>query len=69
MLPAHFHDVTLRSYLVKNTARARKEPTKKYRNNLRTLKSKSYEQCRTKREYYNNKAPQFLTAGLQIFPI
>ena len=24
------------------------------------------EQCRTKHEYYNNKAPHFLTAGLQI---
>ena len=35
--------------------------------NLRTLKSKSYEQCRTKHKYYNNKAPHFLTAELQIF--
>ena len=53
----------------KNTAGTHKEPSKKYKNNLRTLTSKSYEQCRTKHEYYNNKAPQFLTAGLQTFPI
>ena len=59
----------LRCYLVKNTAEAHKEPSKKYKNNLRTLKSKSYEQCRTKHKYYNNKAPHFLTAGLQIFLI
>ena len=44
MLPAHFH---LRSYLLKNTAGAHKEPSKKYKNNLPTLKSKSYKQCRT----------------------
>ena len=43
MLPAYFH----------------KESSKKYKNNLQTLKSKSYEQCRTKHEYYNNKAPHF----------
>ena len=59
----------LRSYLVTNTAGAYKEPSKKYKNNIQTLKSKDYEQCRTKQEYYNNKAPHFLTAGLQIFPI
>ena len=51
--------------LVKNTAGAHKEPSKKYKNNLRTLKSKSYQQCQTKHEYYNNKTPHFLTAGLQ----
>ena len=45
----------LRSYLVQNTAGAHKEPSKTYKSNLRTLKSKSYEQCRTKHEYYNNK--------------
>ena len=59
----------LRSYLVKNPAEAHKKPSKKYINNLQTLKSKSYEQCQTKHEYYNNKAPHILTAGLQIFPI
>ena len=59
----------LRSYLVKNTAGAHKEPSKKYKSHPRTLKSKSYEQCRTKLEYHNNKAPRFLTVGLQIFPI
>ena len=59
----------LRSYLVKNAAGAHKERSKKYKSNLRTLKSKSYEQCRTKHQYYNNKAPHFLTAGLQLFPI
>ena len=69
MLPAHFHDVYLRSYLVKNTAGAHKEPSKKYKNNLRTLKSRSYDQCRPKHKYYNNKVPHFLTAGLQIFSI
>ena len=47
----------LRLYLIKNTAGAHKEPSKKYKTNLRTLKSKSYEQCRTKHESYNNKAP------------
>ena len=57
----------LRSYLVNNTTEAHKESSKKYKNNLRTLKSKSYKQCRTKHEYYNNKAPHFLSAGLQIF--
>ena len=41
----------LRSYLVKNTAGAHKEINKKYKSNLRTLKSKSCEQCRTKHEY------------------
>ena len=46
-----------------------KEPSKKYNCNLRTLKSKSYEQCLTKHEYYNNKASHFLISGLQIFPI
>ena len=59
----------LRSYLVKNSAGAHIEPNTKYKSNLRTLKSKSYEQCRTKHEYYYNKAPHFLTAGLQILPI
>ena len=59
----------LRSYLVKNSAGAHKEPSKKYKNSLRTLKSNSYEQCQTKHEYYNDKALHFLTAGLQIFPI
>ena len=54
----------LRSYFGKNTTGAHKEPSKKYKNNLRTLKSKGYEQCRKKHEYYNNKAPHFLTAGL-----
>ena len=44
----------LRSYLVKNTAGAHKQPSKKYKSNLRTLKSKSYEQCRNKHEYYND---------------
>ena len=29
----------LRSYLIKNSAGAHKEPSKKYKNNLRTLKS------------------------------
>ena len=52
----------LRSYLVTNTVGAHKEPSKKYKSNLRTLKSKSY-------EYYYNKAPDILRAGLQIFPI
>ena len=59
----------LRSYLIQNTAGAYKEPSKKYKTNLRTLKSKRYEQCRTKHEYYNNKAPHFLSAGLQNYPI
>ena len=74
MVPAHFYEVDgklsyyatrplsrwyLRSYLVKNTAGAHQEPSKKYKSNLRILKSKSYEQCRTKHEYYNNKAPHF----------
>ena len=58
-----------RSYLVKKKCRAHKEPSKKYKSHPRTPKSKSYELCRTKLEYYNNKAPYFLTAGLQIFPI
>ena len=44
----------------KNSAGAHIEPN---------TKCKSYEQCRTKHEYYNNKAPHFLTAGLQILPI
>ena len=56
----------LGSYLVKNTAGAHKEPNKKYKSHPRTLKSKSYEQCRTKHEYYNNKTPHFLTAGLRF---
>ena len=68
MLPAHFHDVTY-DHLVKNAAGAQKEPSKKYKSHPRTMKSKSYEQCRTKHEDYNNKAPHFLSAGLQIFPI
>ena len=59
----------LRSYSVKNTAGAHKEPSKKYKSNLRKLKSKSYKQCRTKYEYYNNKEPHFLTAGLPTFLI
>ena len=59
MLPAHFHDVTYDHIWEKNTAGAHKEPSKKYKNNLRTSKSKSYKQCRTKHEYYNNKAPHF----------
>ena len=59
----------LRLYLVKNTAGAHKEPSKKYKSNHRTLKSKSYEQCRTKYEYYNFKVPHFLKVGLHIFPI
>ena len=57
----------LRSYLVKSTAGAHQEPGKNYKNNLRTLKSKSYEQCRTKHEHYNNKTPHFLTTGIQVF--
>ena len=44
----------IRTYLVKNSAGAHKEPSKKYKNNLRTLKSKSYEQCRTKHDYYTS---------------
>ena len=59
----------LRLYLVKHTAGAHKEHSKKCKKNLRTVKSKSYEQCRTIHEYYNNKAPHCLTAGLQIYPI
>ena len=49
MLPAHFNDVTYTIIHVfgKNTAGAHKEPSKKYKSNLRTLKSKSYEKCRT----------------------
>ena len=58
----------LRSYC-KNTTGAHKERNKKYKSNLRTQKSKSYDHCRTKHKPYNNKAPHFLTAGLQIFPI
>ena len=69
MLPVHFHDVTYDHILVKTTAGAHKEPSKKYKNSLRTLKSNSFKQCRTKHEYYNNKASHFLTAGLKIFPI
>ena len=49
----------LRPYLVKNTTEAHKEPSMKYKSNLRTLKSKSYEQCRTKHEYFTNKANHF----------
>ena len=30
MLPAHYHDVTYESYLVKYAAGAHKEPNKKY---------------------------------------
>ena len=48
-----FHDV-LRSNLVKNTAGVHKEPNKKYKSHPRTLKSKRYEQCRTKHEYYTS---------------
>ena len=51
----------LRSYLVKNTAETHKEPSNKYKNNLRTLKSKSYEQCQTKNEY-NTKESLMLPA-------
>ena len=39
----------LLSYLVKNTAGAHKEPSKKYKSNLRTLKSK-LQAMRTKNE-------------------
>ena len=65
MLPAHFH---LRAYLVKNTAGAHKDPSKKYKNNLRTLKIKSYEKCRTTHEYYNNKATNFFNSWTTEFP-
>ena len=51
----------LRSFFVKITAGAHKQPSKKYKRNLRTLKSKGCWQCRTKHEYYNNKAPHLLT--------
>ena len=51
----------LRSYLVKNTAGAHKEPSKKYKNKLRTLKSKSFEQCRTKHEYYTSITLKYLS--------
>ena len=44
MLPAHFHNVTYDHMLLKNAAGAHKERSKKYKSNLRTLKSKSYEQ-------------------------
>ena len=37
----------LRSYLVKNTAGAHKEPNKKYKSNFRTLKSKSNSELNT----------------------
>ena len=40
MLPAHFHDVTYDHIWKKNSAGAHKEPSKKYKNSLRTLKSK-----------------------------
>ena len=46
-----------------NTAGAH---NKKYQSNLLTLKTESYEHYRTKHEPYNNKAPHFITAGLQI---
>ena len=42
----------LRLYLVKYSAEAHKEPSKKYKSNLRTLKSKSYEQCRTQHSLF-----------------
>ena len=53
--------VTYDHILVKYTAGAHKEPSKKYKSILRTPKSKSYEQCPTK-HYYNDKAPHFLKA-------
>ena len=53
------------SYLIKNSAGAHKEPRKKYKNNLRTLKSKSYQQCRTKHEFIINKELHFLPAELR----
>ena len=53
----------LRSYLVKkNSAGAHKEPNKKYKNNLRTLKSKLRAIPNGTRvlHEYNNKAPLIL---------
>ena len=44
MLPAHFHDVYLRSYLVKNTACAPKESNTKYKNATIAHYRASYEQ-------------------------
>ena len=66
MLPAHFHDVSY-DFGEKYCRRAQRAQQQIQDGNLRTLKSKSYEHCRTKHKYYNNKAPHFLTPGLQIF--
>ena len=55
-------------YLVKNPAGAHIEPSKKYKSNLQTLKSKNYEKYRTKHKYYNNKAPHFFISWTTDFP-
>ena len=67
MLPAHLHDVTYDHFWTKILQELTKSPTRNTRAIFETLKSKSYEQCRTKQEYYNNKAPHFYQLDYRFF--
>ena len=57
MLPAHFHNVTYTIIFGKKYCRSSQRAQQEIQ--YSTLKSKSYEQCRTKHAYYNNKAAHF----------